>query len=364
LGSGDRVPADGKILEVASFFVNEAILTGESEAVTKKKDDDVFMGTIVVSGRAVFEVTKIGLATKIGEIAKTLKETVQPITTLQLRLKKMTHTLILISVFLSLLVFAFGSFIGRNFWQMAELSAVLLVAIIPEALLIVLTLILVLAMRDSLKKKALIRKILAVETLGSVTTICIDKTGTLTEGMMRIAETHFTNEKNSLLAMCLCNDMNDTVEVALWEYLKKIKDFDAQEIYDAHERIFEISFGSEHKFMAVVNAFKEKGKSQYTLFVKGAPEVVVSLCNLPAGKRKLAEDQINKWAEKGLKVLGLASKKISKAEVDKISVGNISGLKWDGLAGLWGPAEKRSKRNAFNCKKIRTSGKSCNRRLL
>ena len=351
LGSGDRVPADGKILEVASFFVNEAILTGESEAVAKKKDDDVFMGTIVVSGRAVFEVTKIGLATKIGEIAKTLKETVQPITTLQLRLKKMTHTLILISVFLSLLVFAFGSFIGRNFWQMAELSAVLLVAIIPEALLIVLTLILVLAMRDSLKKKALIRKILAVETLGSVTTICIDKTGTLTEGMMRIAETHFTNEKNSLLAMCLCNDMNDTVEIALWEYLKKIKDFDAQEIYDAHERIFEISFGSEHKFMAVVNVFEEKGKSQYTLFVKGAPEVVVSMCNLPAGKRKLAEDQINKWAEKGLKVLGLASKKISKAEVDKISVGNISGLKWDGLAGLWDPPRKEVKETLLIAKK-------------
>src|SRR3989339_1580492 len=351
LGSGDRVPADGKILEVASFFVNEAILTGESEAVAKKKDDDVFMGTIVVSGRAVFEVTKIGLATKIGEIAKTLKETVQPITTLQLRLKKMTHTLILISVFLSLLVFAFGSFIGRNFWQMAELSAVLLVAIIPEALLIVLTLILVLAMRDSLKKKALIRKILAVETLGSVTTICIDKTGTLTEGMMKIAETHFTNEKNSLLAMCLCNDMNDTVEIALWEYLKKIKDFDAQEIYDAHERIFEISFGSEHKFMAVVNVFEEKGKSQYTLFVKGAPEVVVSMCNLPAGKRKLAEDQINKWAEKGLKVLGLASKKISKAEVDKISVGNISSLKWDGLVGLWDPPRKEVKETFLIAKK-------------
>jgi Ca2+-transporting ATPase len=351
LGLGDRVPADGKILETFSFFVNEAVLTGESEAVGKKKDDEVFMGTIVVSGRAVFEVTKIGIATKIGEIAKTLKETIQPATTLQLRLKKMTHTLILISLFLSFLVFIFGFLTGRNFLQMVELSAVLLVAIIPEALLIVITLILVLAMRDSLKRKALIRKILAVETLGSVTTICIDKTGTLTEGMMRITETHFADDKNSFLAMCLCNDMNDTVEIAIWEYLKGLKDFDAQKIYDAHERIFEISFGSEHKFMATVNVFEEKGESQYMLFVKGAPEIIVSMCELPAVQKKIAEEQINKWAEKGLKVLGLASKKISKEEVDKISVNNISGLEWNGLLGLWDPPRKEVKEMLLIAKK-------------
>lgn len=341
LGRGDKVPADGKILEAASFFVNEAILTGESEAVAKGKQDEVFMGTIIVSGRAVFEVTKIGLSTKIGEIAKTLKETVQPVTTLQLRLRRMTHALILISVILSLLVFIFGFLTGREFWQMLELSAVLLVAIIPEALLIVITLILVLAMRDSLKRKALIKKILAVETLGSVTTICVDKTGTLTEGMMRIAETHFADAKNSYLAMCLCNDMNDTVEIALWEYLKGLKDFDAQKVYDAHERIFEISFGSEHKFMATVNVLEEAG--QCVLFVKGAPEIVVSMCDLSADEKESAHEQINKWAEKGLKVLGLASKKISKEEVNKISVNNISGLQWNGLLGLWDPPRKEVK---------------------
>jgi magnesium-transporting ATPase (P-type) len=88
LGQGDRVPADGRILEAASFFVNEAILTGESEPVGKQVDDAVYMGTIVVSGRTVFEVVKIGPQTKIGEIAQTLKTTEQPETTLQLRLKK------------------------------------------------------------------------------------------------------------------------------------------------------------------------------------------------------------------------------------------------------------------------------------
>jgi len=350
LGVGDRVPADGKILEAASFFVNEAVLTGESEAVAKRKEDDVFMGTIVVSGRTIFKVTEIGLATKIGEIAKTLKETVQPVTTLQLRLKKLTQTLILISVFLSLLVFVFGFLTGRDFLQMVELSAVLLIAIIPEALMIVITLILVLAMRDSLKRKALIKKILAVETLGSVTTICMDKTGTLTEGIMRITETHFRDDKNSLLTMCLCNDMNDTVEIALWEYLKDLKDFNAQEIYDAHERIFEISFGSEHKFMATVNVFEEEGE-QYMLFVKGAPEIIISMCNFSVEEKELAEEQMNKWAEKGLKVLGLASKMISKEEIDIISARNISGLQWNGLLGIWDPPRKEVKETLSIAKK-------------
>lgn len=345
LGAGDRIPADGEILEAASFFVSEAILTGESEAVRKEKGEDVFMGTIVVSGRAIFRVFKIGLSTKIGEIAKTLKETVQPVTTLQLRLRKLTRTLIIISIALCSLIFLFGFLAGRDILEMTELSAILLVAIIPEALLIVITLILVLAMRDSLNKKALIRKILAVETLGSVTTICTDKTGTLTEGIMMVSETELKNEKNAFLIMTLCNDMHDMIEIALWNYLKKTKKIDAQKVYDAHERVFEISFGSEHKFMATVNTFKENGEQEekYMLFLKGAPEIIVSVCDLPASEKKLLLEKINEWAEKGLKVLGLASKQISKKDIDKISVNNVSGLQWDGLIGLWDPPRKEVK---------------------
>ena len=154
LGMGDKIPADGKVVEDVTFFVNEAVLTGESEAVKKKEGEDVFMGTIVSSGRAVIRVAQTGLKTKIGEIAQTLKETQQPATTLQIRLKKLTHTLIVVSIILAGLIFLFGLLTGREFLQMVELSAVILVAIIPEALLIVITLVLVLAMRDSLKRKA------------------------------------------------------------------------------------------------------------------------------------------------------------------------------------------------------------------
>lgn len=343
LGQGDRVPADGKILEAASFFVNEAILTGESEPLDKKADDSVYMGTIVVSGRAVFEVAKIGSQTKIGEIAQTLRETDQPETTLQLRLKKMTYTLIWISILLSCLLFVVGFYTGRELLEMVELSMVILVAIIPEALLIVITLILVLAMRDSLKRNALIRKILAVETLGSVTTICIDKTGTITEGNMRVSESLLQDKKNGLLTMCLCNDLNDTVEIALWEYLKELKNFDPQKTFDLSERVFEVSFGSEHKFMATVNAIKDNNRTKYKLFVKGAPEIVLSMCGLQEAEKQDILNKINNWSEKGLKVLGLASKEVQQDEIDNISPGNILGLEWNGMIGLWDPPRKEAK---------------------
>lgn len=341
LAAGDKVPSDGKILEAVSFFINEAILTGESEAVEKQEGEEVFMGTIVSSGRSVMQVRKIGSSTKIGKIAETLKETEQPETTLQIRLKKLTHTLILISVFLAAVVFIFGFLTGRDFWQMAELSAILLVAIIPEALLIVITLVLVLAMRDSLRRKALIRKILAVETLGSVTTICTDKTGTLTEGKMKIVETDFANVQNSRLSMCLCNDMSDTVEIALQEYLRKLKGFDPQKTFDLHERIFEIPFGSEHKFMITVNRSSES--DEYLVFAKGAPEVIMEMSDMSVQERRSVTLRIDAWAEKGLKVLALAHKKISKDALEELKGKKMHRFRLGGIVGLWDPPRKEVK---------------------
>jgi len=339
LAVGDRVPADGKILEAFSFFANEAVLTGESDAVEKKDEDEVFMGTIVSSGRAVVRVEKIGTQTKIGKIAETLKETEQPETTLQIRLKKLTKTLIFISIFLAGLVFVFGFLTGRDFWQMAELSAILLVAIIPEALLIVITLVLVIAMRDSLERKALIRKILAVETLGSVTTICTDKTGTLTEGKMKVVKDYFTDSQSSLLAMCLCNDLSGTEEIALWDFLRERKDFDQEKIFNGCKRVFEIPFGSEHKFMITVNSIPYNSEECLAL-AKGAPEVIMKMTDLSEHERKDLMLKIDKWAERGLKVMALAHKKISKEEIKEIKNKKISGFEWAGMVGLWDPPRK------------------------
>jgi Ca2+-transporting ATPase len=339
LVSGDKIPADAEILESASFFVNEAILTGESESVEKKPGDEVFMGTIVSSGRAVIKVTQIGLSTKIGKIAETIKETEQPLTTLQLRLKRLTHNLIYISIFLSSLVFIFGFLTSKDFWQMIQMATIILVAIIPEALIIAITLILVIAMQKTLKRKALIRKLLAVETLGSVTTICIDKTGTLTEGRMVISEADFLNPQKSLLTMCLCNNLSDTVDITLWDYLEKQKDFYPKEIFEKYARIFEIPFSGEYKFMATVNEVGE----ECLLFLKGAPEIVLGMSHLTEKEKESVLEKINEWAKRGLKVLGLAFQEIPADDVNKIDAKKMPSVEWAGLVGLWDPPRKEVK---------------------
>jgi len=343
LSVGDKVPADGKLLEAVSLFVNEAILTGESEAVLKEKKEEVSMGTIIVGGRAVMRVMKIGMETKIGKIAKTLKETSQPLTTLQQRFKKVTRTLIYLSLFLSVLLFSVGFLTGKDFWEMVQMAAIILVAIIPEAMLIVITLILVVAMQKTLKKKALIRKLLAVETLGSVTTICTDKTGTLTEGKMKVSEADFIAQETSLLTMCLCNDLSDTAEISLWDYLENQEDFSPQETFDKYKRVSEIPFSSDYKFMATVNYYPTEYKKDFLLSVKGAPEIVLAMSSLQKEEKKIILEKIDKWAKSGLKVLGLASKKISSDDAKSISIKTISSLEWGGIVGLWDPPRKEVK---------------------
>ena len=351
LAAGDKIPADGKILEAASFFVNEAILTGESEAVTKEKKEEVFMGTIVVSGRVVMQAVRIGLETKIGEIAKTLKETSQPLTTLQQRFKKVTRTLIYISVLLSILVFALGFSTGKDFWQMVQMAAIILVAIIPEAILVVITLILVIAMQKTLKKKALIRRLLAVETLGSVTTICTDKTGTLTEGKMKVSEEDFLNRQNSLLAMCLCNDLSDTAEIALWDYLERQDEFYSQETFDKYRRVSEIPFSSDYMFMATVNYYPSEDDRDFLLSVKGAPEIVLEMSDLPGNDKKLVLEKMDRWAKRGLKVLGFGYRKISYDEAKSISMKSLPSFEWGGIVGLWDPPRKEVKDALLAAKK-------------
>lgn len=326
---GDKIPADGVVLEAINFSVNEAVLTGESESIVKKENDEVFMATIVSSGRAVIRVAKIGAQTKMGEIAESLKETVQLPTILQLRLKKLTRTLIYLAIFLSVLIYGIGLLSGKDFWQMTQMATILLVAIIPEALIIIITLILVIAMQKTLKKKALIRKLLAVETLGSVTIVCTDKTGTLTEGKMKVSKVDFTDRQKSLLAMCLCNDLADTLEVACWDFLEKQEDFNLKETLAKYKRTGEVAFGSEHKFMATVH--------QDILLVKGAPEIVLGMTQLPEQEKKLILKEIDLWAKIGLKVLGFGFAKISSEASKEISANSMPVIQWTGMIGLWDP---------------------------
>jgi len=200
---GSRVPADGIVVEATDLSVNEAILTGESMPVGKKiaklSNDQIanfenlkigklenfrraFMGTTVATGIAKMLVTKTGMGTEMGKIGKQVGEVEEEKTPLQIQLGKLAKILAIVVGVVTLLIFAFGELLGYEPLEMFTVSVAVAVAAIPEGLVVTLTVILALGMQRILKRKAIVRRLLAAETLGSVSIICADKTGTLTEG--------------------------------------------------------------------------------------------------------------------------------------------------------------------------------------
>lgn len=168
---------------------------------------------------------------------------------------------------------------GRSFLDMLRTSIILAIAAVPEGLLIAVTVILVLGMRKILKRNGLVKRLLAVETLGSVTVICTDKTGTLTEGLMRVSKYELDDPERALQTMVFCNDLEGSVDITLWEYARKLLGHDPQQLVDVSQRLEEELFTSEKKFM-ITAATGQFFQGQSYNFLKGAPEIVINMCNL------------------------------------------------------------------------------------
>lgn len=246
INDGDKIPADGNVIESVFFTANEAILTGESEPIPKKVKDPVFMGTTVFSGRGIFEVTNIGVNTELGKIAGSLATMKEEQTPLQIRLEKFGSFLTKLVVAITVSIFVIGVLSGFPLLEMVNISIVLAIAAIPEGLLIAVTMILVLGMRGILRRQGLVKKLLAVETLGSVTTICTDKTDTLTEGVMQVVQNDFKDKEQAAHVLVLCNNQADSLEAALMNHVK-VLGFNPEEIAREHIRLYEIPFTSEKK---------------------------------------------------------------------------------------------------------------------
>lgn len=329
LNAGERVPGDGQVVDCTKLAADEAILTGESEPVNKSTGCDqgqVYMGTTVVTGRGLVSITGTGSRTELGQIATSLQENPQEETPLQVRLRAFSTTLTYLVVGITLVILVTGLISGRSFLEMLRVSIVLAIAAVPEGLLIAVTVILVLGMRKILKRNGLVRKLLAVETLGSVTVICTDKTGTLTEGRMRVTRSNFVDRERSLETMALCNDMEGPVEIALWEFATAQLARDPQDLVDGCERLAEELFTSETKFM--ITAARLNGKVYNHL--KGAPEIVLEMCQVSAAERSSILAQVDEWAGEGLRLLGLAYR--ANAPLDE-----HSGYTWVGLIGMEDP---------------------------
>ena len=329
LNAGERVPGDGEIAESTKLSVDEAILTGESEPVNRSaapEQNQVFMGTTVVTGRGLMCVTRTGSQTELGKIATSLQDNPQEETPLQVRLKAFSRALTRLVILVTVAIFAIGLVTGRDFLGMLRVSIILAIAAVPEGLLIAVTVILVLGMRKILKRNGLVKKLLAVETLGSVTVICTDKTGTLTEGRMRITRTDLLDRERALQTMILCNDLEGPVDIALWEYARTQLLYDPQEVVDRSERLAEVLFSSETKYMITANHVN----GDLYNFLKGAPEIVLEMCQVMPDERVRILARIEEWAGEGLRLLGLAYRPLGILE-------DYSGYSWIGLMAMEDP---------------------------
>ncbi len=329
LNAGEKVPGDGQLLDGIKLTVDEAILTGESEPVNKLVNEKTFMGTTILTGRGLMEVSEIGTATELGKIATSLHEHVEDDTPLQKRLKAFSKTLTWIVVGFTAAILVTGLIMGGDFLDMLRTSIILAIAAVPEGLLIAVTVILVIGMRKILKRNGLVKRLLAVETLGSVTVICTDKTGTLTEGRMRVTKTEIQDNEHALQTMLLCNNLEGPVDIALWEYARQILKNDPQQLVDKSQRLEEELFSSETKFM-ITSVTGSLLQEETHFFLKGAPEIVMAMCGITPGEKERMLALIDQWAGEGLRMIGLAYRIDGKLD-------DHSGYTWLGLIGMEDP---------------------------
>ncbi|MEO8795194.1 MAG: cation-translocating P-type ATPase [Daejeonella sp.] len=376
LEAGNMVPADIRISKSHNLKIEEASLTGESQAIDKITDgldsEDVqtadqknmaFKGTFVTYGRGEGFVTATGMQTEFGKIARLLQQD-EVQTPLQKRMASFGKNLSVIVLFLCILFFVAGWLRGENLTQMVLTSISLAVAAIPEALPAVITISLALAAKRMIRSNTLVKKLPAVETLGSVTYICTDKTGTLTKNKMFVEEV-FVNEKlftrkdlladksdetiRLLLKAAASNNDSDTdqegnlkgdsTEIALGE-LANDYGIEAEKL----PRLAEIAFDADRKLMTT---FHQEGDSIIS-FTKGAPDILIAQC-IDVDAHQLQQN-VNLMAEKGLRVLGFAYKKWDSLPEKPSADKNEKELHFLGLTGMIDPPRDEVFQAVKDCK--------------
>jgi len=335
LESGDVVAADGKIVESSHLQINEAILTGESLPVEKAaagpgkaaalsdRVGDVFMGTTVVFGTALVEVTATAMKTQLGQIAHLIETAESALTPLQNQMKQI-GSMLLIFCFITVSFVALLSFFQEKTWlEIVIYSISLMVAAVPEGMPAIVTIALALGVQRMAARNALVRKLPSVETLGSVSVICTDKTGTLTTGKMRVRELWGENHIELLRsAVCCCDaeldregfgGTGDPTEIAILLAARE-RGIEKDQIEHEFPRIETIPFDSDRKRMSIFRA-------DNNLYVKGAFESLLPLCTGSKETLSAANREHQELTGRGLRVLAVATGKTQReAELELVGL--------------------------------------------
>jgi Ca2+-transporting ATPase len=326
--AGDRIPADGKLIDTHGLSVDESVVTGESLPIEKAIGEETLSGTLLVRGKGYMQVTRTGARSTAGSLASMIGAIEPEKTPLEKRLSAFGAQVARWVLLLAGGLVVAGMFVeGRARLGHVLLFAVALaVAAVPEGLPAVLTLTLALGVERMAKKKAIVRRLSAVEALGSVTVIATDKTGTLTENRMHVKDVDSPDTARALRAMALANDADhgagDPLDVALLEYVRS-QQKSTDDVRDESLRHSVVPFDSRHKFMRVT--VREKG--ELTSYLKGAPEELLQRSRLPDDERRSWEEKAAGYAIEGFRVIALAER---AGERD-------SDLDFLGLVLLWDP---------------------------
>lgn len=387
LESGDLVPSDARLIETVNLKVDESTLTGESipveknasailaiKTITGDQKNMVFSGSVVVAGRGKAIVTATGMDSEIGKIAGLINQEEISMTPLQKRLATTGKILGIGALVICAFIFLLGLLQNVPAIDTFMISVSLAVAAIPEGLPAIVTIVLALGVQKMAKKNAIIRRLPAVETLGSATVICSDKTGTLTQNKMTVTEVNDVNgfldlssefSKEILSLATLCNNSSleredgtlvtkgDPTESAIVEACA-LQGITKKGLEEQLQRIKEIPFDSNRKMMTTVH----NNQSGYRVICKGAADVLIKKCSYYKEKGKVIvlspeiirkiEKQQYDMANRSLRVLGVAYKDISQPQPDKEYESNLI---FCGLIGMIDPPREDAKSSVLLCKR-------------